>query len=605
MAGEVLHVRLDDVADKTDPRRRDSLSTTLANLFQDWNKERRPWLDEKLSLQNYIFATDTRKTDNSTLPWKNKTTLPKITQIRDNLHANYLAALFPNRNWLSWEPATQAAADFKRRKSITSYMRAKVRQSDFFTTVSQLLLDYIDYGNPISDVEWVNEITQDPETGNVYRGYIGPRLRRISPVDCVFNPQASSFKRSPKIVRELLNVGEFYQKALEGDHWDRERLEALMRIRQEANGKSTGSFGGTYYTSEDWDKLSRFQIDGFGSLHDYYRSGYVEVLTFEGSLFNEATGEYLHNYRAVVADRSYTMSFHPIPSWQRGGLMAHAGWRKRQDNLYAMGPLDNLVGLQYRIDHLENLKADVFDLIAFPPLKIRGSVEEFVWGPLAEIHLDADDSDVSMLVPDTTALHADTQIAILEQKMEEFAGTPREALGMRTPGEKTAFEVQRLENAGSRLFQQKAEQFEIELLEPALNGMLETAIVNLEGDDIVAVLNDTDKIYEFLTITRQDLIASGSLRPVGARRFAAKSNLLQNLSQLTGTNIWASIQPHISAKKMARLVEDSLDLEQYDLVSDNIALHEQAETQRLAQVLSDQVTAESMVNVEPDMEEGL
>jgi hypothetical protein len=27
-----------------------------------------------------------------------------------------------------------------------------------------------------------------------------------------------------------------------------------------------------------------------------------------------------------------------------------------------MGPLDNLVGLQYRIDHLENAKADALDL---------------------------------------------------------------------------------------------------------------------------------------------------------------------------------------------------------------------------------------------------
>jgi hypothetical protein len=43
-----------------------------------------------------------------------------------------------------------------------------------------------------------------------------------------------------------------------------------------------------------------------------------------------------------------------------------------------MGPLDNLVGMQYRIDHLENLKADVFDLIAFPPLKIKGYVEDSV-----------------------------------------------------------------------------------------------------------------------------------------------------------------------------------------------------------------------------------
>src|SRR3546814_6463709 len=51
-----------------------------------------------------------------------------------------------------------------------------------------------------------------------------------------------------------------------------------------------------------------------------------------------------------------------------------------------MGPLDDLVGMQYRIDHLENAKADAFDLMIQPPLKIVGDVEEFAWGPSAEIY---------------------------------------------------------------------------------------------------------------------------------------------------------------------------------------------------------------------------
>ena len=52
-----------------------------------------------------------------------------------------------------------------------------------------------------------------------------------------------------------------------------------------------------------------------------------------------------------------------------------------------MGPLDNLVGMQYRIDHLENLKADVFDQIAYPIIKIRGDVEDFDFEPAARIYM--------------------------------------------------------------------------------------------------------------------------------------------------------------------------------------------------------------------------
>jgi len=97
----------------------------------------------------------------------------------------------------------------------------------------------------------------------------------------------------------------------------------------------------------------------------------------------------------------------------------------------AMGPLDNLVGMQYRIDHLENLKADVFDLIAFPPIKQKGYVEDWNWGPGEKIFM-AEDADVESLAPDTTALNADQQIHELEMQMEEMAGAPKEAMGIRS-----------------------------------------------------------------------------------------------------------------------------------------------------------------------------
>lgn len=74
---------------------RDQLAEDISIKYQSWNDRRRPWLEEKKELRNYIFATDTRKTSNNKLPWKNSTTTPKICQIRDNLHANYRADSVP------------------------------------------------------------------------------------------------------------------------------------------------------------------------------------------------------------------------------------------------------------------------------------------------------------------------------------------------------------------------------------------------------------------------------------------------------------------------------------------------------------------------------
>ena len=81
----------------------DGLARSVAYKYIEWDNYRRPWLTEKQEIRDYLFATDTRKTSNAKLPWKNSTTTPKLTQIRDNLHANYMAALFPNSEWLHWE----------------------------------------------------------------------------------------------------------------------------------------------------------------------------------------------------------------------------------------------------------------------------------------------------------------------------------------------------------------------------------------------------------------------------------------------------------------------------------------------------------------------
>jgi hypothetical protein len=164
-----------------------------------------------------------------------------------------------------------------------------------------------------------------------------------------------------------------------------------------------------------------------------------------------------------------------------------------------------------------------------------------------------------------------------------MAGAPKQAMGMRTPGEKTAFEVQSLQNAAGRIFQNKINYFEQMFVEPLLNDMLSVARRNLNSKDVVKSIDDALGVQIFENITKDDLNANGRIYPVGARHFAAKANLLQNLTQLAGSAIGQdpSINIHLSGKKMAKLIEEVLDLEKYGIYKENIRIFEQQETQQL------------------------
>jgi len=142
----------------------DSLARQLGHLYNNWWIQRQDKEEEWRELRNYLFATDTTKTTNSKLPWKNKTTLPKLTQIRDNLHANYMDALFPNDNWMKWEGYNFEDATVKKRKAIESYLKTKLKESNFRETVSDLVYDYIDYGNCFAEVTYVDQKHTDPAT---------------------------------------------------------------------------------------------------------------------------------------------------------------------------------------------------------------------------------------------------------------------------------------------------------------------------------------------------------------------------------------------------------------------------------------------------------
>ena len=569
----------------------ESMASQIAYLWDMHNTDRRTWLEEKKELRNYIFATDTTKTANSKLPWKNKTTLPKLCQIRDNLHANYLSALFPNDDWLKWEGHGYSDVIKSKRDAIEAYMKNKVRESNLRTTIAELLYDYIDWGNVFYDVVFVNESVIDAETGDVIPGYIGPKAIRISPLDVVFNPLVK-FDDSYKITRYVKTLGD-----LRAELDSMPDLQYNAAVVNDIEGYRRTMAG---YAQEDIDKAVAYSIDGFGTYSNYLQSNYVEILEFEGSLNDSTTGKFYKNVIVTVVDRAKVLRVVPMPSWLGKSTKGHGVWRHRPDNAYGMGPLDNLVGMQYRIDHLENLKADAMDLAVHPPLAITGHVEDFEWAPNSTVYMGEGASITELGKNLNGVIAASNEIDRLELKMEEMAGAPKNAMGIRTPGEKTAFEVQTLEMAASRIFQNKIQNFEINVLEPMLNRMLEIAKRNMDGADLVRIMDDDLGVADFISVTRQDITASGVLRPVGARHFAAQATMVQNLMGFLNSGAAAdpSIAVHISGKGIARLIPEVLGLEKFKLYGENIRVLEQMETQRLTQTAQETLMVEQQTPLE-------
>ena len=571
----------------------DSLAVKISDMWTRWDSGRSQWKDDQQELRNYLYATDTRKTSNNKLPWKNSTVTPKLTQIRDNLHANYMAALFPSDNWFFWEAEDKDPELLAKRYAIVNYMKQKLKASKFELLISQLVYDYIDFGNVLVTYDYVRDTITDTN-GNVTTRYIGPKAYRINPNDVVFNPLAESFQQTPIVRRLLKSMGDLLTdiETKPALNYNKNVIKKVMQFRQ------------SYRDDPEFKKTHNLSIDGFGSVEEYLDSDMVELLEFWGDIYDPDTQKVLRNQLVTIVDRKWVLRKQTNPLWTGNKPIFHCGWRLRSDNLWAQGPLDQLVGMQYRIDHLENLKADVFDLIAYPVAKVRGStVEEFEYEPGATIFV-GDDGDVDFLRPDSTALNADMQIRDLMNRMEELAGAPKQAMGIRTAGEKTKYEVQSLENAAGRIFQSKVSWFERNILEPLLNGMLAEAVRNFEGVERIRSVDEEYGTERFIEVTKNDLVAVGKIYPIGARHFAEQARFVQELAQTLQTiQAIPTVAAHISGKAIAKALEENLGWQNYKIVQDNAALFEQADSQRLINQLQEDVMTEAQMGAEQPMPE--
>ena len=565
-----------------------SLAADIANKFTSWNgmrsKIRKRWQE---TIQ-YVYATSTRETSSAKNEWNHSTHIPKITQIADNLAANYLSALFPHDAWLTFEAMETSAATKEKRRAIEAYLNTKHIGNDFRNVIAQLINDWIIYGNCFAQVYYKNETHVEQDAGIEIQNYVGPVVERISPLDLVFNPLADSFESSPKIRRTVKSLGELHRDVQERPELGYE--EDIIRLAHQARSR-LGAF-----SEGDIDKSIQLEFDGFGSAAEYFNSGSVEILEFYGDIYDHHTDTFYKNHVITVVDRTWVIRVQPLKTWTGKPNIFHCGWRLRPDNLWAQGPLDNLIGMQYLIDHLENARADGFDQMLAPTRVIKGDIYENdvqPGKPGGEFISDSGEGDVQNLLPDTTVLTADSQIANKERQMEEYAGAPREAAGFRTPGEKTAFEVQSLQNAASRIFQNKITYFENQFLEKVVNAELETARRNLDESDVIKVIDDDFGAATFPTITREDITAKGKLVPGGASHFARQQQLAQNLIQFSAS--LASdplLAQHFPSEKMARAWENILQFRPLEIFEPYGRVAEEAQLARLQQTAAQQLEVE-------------
>lgn len=561
---------------------KDNLASDIANKFQAWESSKQQWYDEYREVLQYVFSTDTKKIMTQKHDFNNVTHIPKLTQIADVLRTYYLESIFSLKEPIEFDNYNSSADELEKKQAIHKFTnKILIERTNFKPAIRQLVDDYIYAGNAFVTPVWDEDFVKNKE-GMLGVRDNGIRFMRIDPADIVFDATARDFKSSPKIIRAVMSIADVATMA----EYDETMKKAFQRaIKNRGDVRSI-------MTSGDQIVNDQLNIAGFGSVSEYYESDMMEVLTFFGDIFDMDTNTLKKARKITVVDRTVVLSDEDMPDVFNYCPIFQARWRDRVDNLWGMSPLVNLLGMQYRVDYLENKRADVYDFLSDPMFKTKGDVvmPEII-GPGAEFNCPID-GDINMMVPDTNILMADTFIDRYNSLMDLMAGTPMEALGFRTPGEKTMFEVSQLQNASSRIFTRQVRKFEEELMEPLLNCALQLYANKMKGHEITIEDLSESGVPQMTKISVDDLVRPGALRAIGSINYADKAVMLQTLQQLGNSNIFMdeAVRANFSPSKIGYMIAYATGLDKVPgLYKKDSRLYEITEQQKLSEQLMQQV----------------
>lgn len=577
----------------------DSLAENISNKWISWINGRQQWEERYRKVLQYLYSTTTDTIyGQASNPWCSNVHIPKMTQLRDVLITYELESLFSLSDYYSFEGFTSDSNTLQNRNVIKNLLKSMLDEGGFREVIESLVTDYIDAGNCFTMPVWEAQEVED-STGFKSLFWEGAKALRINPLDIVFDPTACSFKDSPKIIRTVLSLGEVALMA-EKDPVMKEAFDKAMKIRQDIM---------TAMTNGDTIKGDEISIAGFGNWSTYVSSDVVEILTFYGTVYDVVKKELHKNKKIVIMDRRVLLSEEPLDDLNGYNFIFKGGYRDRKDILWAMSPLENLLGMQARIDFLENKRSDCYDATVNPIRVIKGNVDmPDSLGPGDEIRIDQD-CDVRYLAPDTSILTADTLMDRYEIKMEEFVGSPKEVLGFRTPGEKTMYEVEQLMTAATRLFQRQIRKFEREVLEPIINGLLQLYLKRKAGQKISLKFWDSEKeIYKFEEINVDDINGLGRIVVFGTEVAQDKAKVAQALQALGQNPLFLDevVRNNFNPTELGKVFSYITGLDRFEsLFKKDSRLYEITRQQKLIEGLAqqvDEVKAEGLADAQDNQD---
>ena len=556
------------------------LAAEISLYKHEWNSVRSGACDMWAEIDSYIHATDTSMLEGGEF-FDHKTFIPIISEIHEDLIAIIFSTVFPHEDWLSWKGYDAKAIATEKRRKLISMIKQVHSLNGFSATFRKVIDDLVRYGNCFVKVNYVNET--ETEDGETVSGFLGPKPVRISPYDIVFNPIAAEFSKTPKIITSLISTGEF-KEFIDGlgekNEISNEELSQLLSRR--AGGSTDNS---------DQYKDQQYLPAGFGTIKEYYSSGMIELLWFYGDVYDEATQE-VHKGRCVVVVDGNTVVY---DGYEPKSKIFKGSWKPRPDSLWSQGPLDNLVGINYMVNHRENSKNDSIDKFANPDRAYVGDVEEIYDEVTGQTkYIMPENGSVTDIVPDASVLTYDNQISMHIEMARRAARIPQQLTGFKTSGEKTAFEVQNLNDGAFRGFINKAMQFEEDVIEPCVTAELRVAKENFST--VISVLEeDEEGIISVLEVTEEDLSSNGKLIPFGARRFSRSLQQLAGLQNLTSGAMYQILGKHFNTYDLARVWESLNGFENYQVIKKFAAIDEAMEEQE-ATMLAQQELEDTMSN---------
>lgn len=566
---------------------------TLVTDFENMQSGRASWEAEVRECKLFIDATDTKTTTNSKLPFKNSTTVNKIAQLYNNITTSYMEHIMPNTDWVHWQGMNEDAVAVEKRTAIESYVKGKVEAMQLEAVIERLVGDFTDSGVCVAHTRHVKEMSVTVE-GQVVPHYTGTVAERLDPQDVFWDVTASSLGKARKCVRKLYTMGSL-RAEIEDSTKPLMTMEQFAQLREDRRTVREAIEGG-YQGRRKFDSLGK---QGFGTMINYINEGIVEVLRFFGDFYDEQNDQLFRNHEIVIIDRKMIGRRESLDTWNGSQNLHISVYEFRKDSLAPIGPLSRVVGLQYKLDKRENFKEDLHDRFVVSPLIKTGDVREkgTRGGPDSEFQVEEGGS-VGYLNPPTEVLRGDDQLQTTLFLMEDLTHAPKESIGQRTPGEKTAFEVQLLDQGQNKVFRRKVKKFEREMVTPILNDVLEQGRKHLDAVDMVKTFNSELGTTKFLEVTAQDLNGNGTLVARGATLFAEQANALQTLNAVLGSPAASLIAPNMSRKNLTRAIETLGNLDKFDLFTFGIGIQEDQELQRLLAKSQDQTQATNLTQEE-------